>query len=236
VRRHPGRSPPRHRFRLIVFDVDGTLVDSQHAILAAMATAFAGEGLAAPAQADIRRQVGLGVEEALARLVPGEDAALQRRLAQGFREAAQTLRRGPDYREPLFPGIREALLDIAHPAVCLGIATGKARRGLDHTLRSHGLAELFHTLQTADRNPSKPHPAMLMNAMAETGVSPAETVLIGDTAFDMEMAAAAGTARIGVTWGYHAVEDLRAAGAHRIIGAASELGPALAELGARPCG
>ena len=220
-----------HRFRLIVFDVDGTLVDSQHVIASATTAAFAAEGLAAPDPAAVRRQVGLGVEETMARLLPEGEAGLHRRLAVAFREAAFEMRRQPGYAEPLYPGIREVLDSLCHPAVFFGIATGKARRGLDHTLASHGLAALFHTLQTADRNPSKPNPAMLLNAMAETGVSAQETVLIGDTTFDMAMAATAGTAAIGVAWGYHAAEDLHMAGAQRIIAKPAELGPAIGRLG-----
>lgn len=221
-------SPPGHRFRLIVFDVDGTLVDSQHAILEVVETAFASEGLARPTLEAVRRQVGLGIEETMARLLPEADALLHRRLAQGFREAAHVLRRKPGFTEPLYPGIREALAGLSHPAVFLGIATGKARRGLDHTLASHGLADLFHTLQTADRNPSKPDPAMLHAAMAETGVEAAETALIGDSVYDMAMAAAAGTAALGVAWGYNDPEDLRAAGADRIIETPAEVGAMLA--------
>jgi phosphoglycolate phosphatase len=225
-------TPPGHPFRLIVFDVDGTLVDSQHAILEVMAAAFAGEGLASPTLEVVRRHVGLGIEETMVRLLPEADALLHRRLAEGFREAAFALRRRPGFTEPLYPGIREALEGLCHPAVFLGIATGKARRGLDHTLASHGLAGLFHTLQTADRNPSKPNPAMLRAAMAEVGIEPAETVLIGDSVHDMAMAAAAGTAALGVAWGYNAREDLRIAGADRIIETPAELRSALVLMGA----
>lgn len=221
-------TPPGHPFRLVVFDVDGTLVDSQHAIMEVMATAFAGERLESPGLEAVRRHVGLGIEETMAQLLPEADAALHRRLAQGFREAAFALRRRPDFAEPLYPGIREALAELRHPAVFFGIATGKARRGLDHTLTSHGLADLFHTLQTADRHPSKPNPAMLRAAMAEIGAEPAETVLVGDSVYDMAMATSAGTAALGVAWGYNGPEDLRAAGAHRIIETPAELGSALA--------
>jgi phosphoglycolate phosphatase len=126
-------SPP-HGFRLIVFDVDGTLVDSQHAIMAVMAAAFAAEGLPAPELAAVRRQVGLGIEETMARLLPEAEEALHRRLSQGFREAAHALRSAPGFAEPLYPGIREALDGLRHREVFLAIATGKARRGLDFTL------------------------------------------------------------------------------------------------------
>ena len=225
-------SPP-HGFRLIVFDVDGTLVDSQHAIMSVTAAAFAAEGLPAPDLPAVRRQVGLGIEETMARLLPEAEEVLHRRLSQGFREAAHALRSTAGSAEPLYPGIREALDGLRHPEVFLAIATGKARRGLDFTLSSHGLTALFHSLQTSDRNPSKPDPAMLLNAMAEVGVEPAETVFIGDSIFDMTMAANARTAALGVAWGYHDPEDLRAAGAERIIQTPADLGPALAAMGVR---
>ena len=224
-------SEPAHRFRLIVFDVDGTLVDSQQAIFSAMAMAFAEHGLPAPDPAEVRRQVGLSVEETMARLLPGGDGDLQRRLAGSFRQAAFALRRSPDYSEPLFPGVRDLLAALAHPTVFFGIATGKVRRGLDYTLASHGIADLFHTLQTADRNPSKPNPAMLLNAMAAVGVVARETVFVGDTSFDMNMALNAGASAVGVAWGYHATEDLRAAGAQRIIGQPGELPAVLSSMG-----
>jgi phosphoglycolate phosphatase len=224
-------SEPAHRFRLIVFDVDGTLVDSQRAIFSAMAMAFAEHGLPEPDPAEVRRQVGLSVEETMAQLVPAGDGGLLGRLAGSFRQAAFALRRSPDYSEPLYPGIRDLLESLVHPDVFFGIATGKARRGLDRTLGSHGIADLFHTLQTADRNPSKPHPAMLVNAMAAVGVEARQTVFVGDTSFDMNMALSAGASAIGVAWGYHATQDLRAAGAQRIIGQPGELPEALSSMG-----
>jgi phosphoglycolate phosphatase len=224
-------SEPAHRFRLIVFDVDGTLVDSQHAILSAVAAAFAKHGLPEPDPGAVRRHVGLSVEETMAGLVPGSAGDLQSRLAGAFRQAAFAQRRAAGYSEPLYPGIRELLGELAHPAVFFGIATGKARRGLDYTLASHGIADLFHTLQTADVNPGKPNPAMLLNAMAAVGARASETVLVGDTSFDMTMAANAGISAVGVGWGYHPTQDLRAAGAHRIIGRPEDLPAALASIG-----
>ena len=224
-------SEPGHRFRLIVFDVDGTLVDSQHMIFSAMTAAFAEQGLAPPEPASVRRQVGLGIEETMARLLPDRDPALHQRLAGSFRQAAFASRQTPGYAEPLYPGIRELLAALAHPAVFLGIATGKARRGLDYTLAAHGIADLFHTLQTADRNPSKPDPAMLLNAMADVGVAANETAFVGDTSFDVNMALSARVSAIGVGWGYHATEDLRAAGAQRIIGHPDDLPAALSSIG-----
>ena len=167
----------------------------------------------------------------MARLLPGSDRDLQRRLAGSFRQAAVALRQGPDYSEPLYPGVRELLTNLSHPAVFFGIATGKARRGLDYTLAHHNIAGLFHTLQTADVNPGKPDPAMLLNAMAAVGVGVDETVFVGDTSFDMNMALSARVASVGAAWGYHATQDLRAAGAQRIIERPGELPAALSSMG-----
>jgi phosphoglycolate phosphatase len=103
------------------------------------------------------------------------------------------------------------------------VATGKSDRGLKGCLVNHGVFDLFVTLQTADRHPSKPHPAMLHAAMAEAGAAPAETVVIGDTAYDIEMASAAGVRALGVAWGYHEAEELLAAGAEAVAQTAAEL-------------
>jgi len=125
---------------------------------------------------------------------------------------------GGEAASPLYPSAREALDRLAaQPATLLGVATGKARRGLDHALASHGLTRLFQTLQTADLHPSKPHPAMLQAALAETGVEPARAAMIGDSTYDMQMARAAGLFAVGVAWGYHDADALRAAGAETIL-------------------
>jgi phosphoglycolate phosphatase len=206
--------------RLFVFDCDGTLVDSQHNIVAAMAAAWARHDLPAPAAADVRRVVGLTLEIAIARLLPDADDAMHRALATAYREIVHDLRVGNAQgiaEEPLFPGIRELIEALEAPEVFLGVATGKNLRGLEHTLTVHGLRERFHTLQTADRCRSKPDPEMVLRAMGETGVEAAQTVVIGDTSFDMEMARAAGATAIGVAWGYHEVAELTGAGAHAII-------------------
>jgi phosphoglycolate phosphatase len=206
--------------RLFVFDCDGTLVDSQHNIVAAMAAAWARHDLPAPHAADVRRIVGLSLEIAVARLLPAADGATHRALAEAYREIVHGLRAGNVQgvtEEPLFPGIRELIEALAAPEIFLGVATGKNLRGLEHTLHVHGLRERFHTLQTADRCRSKPDPEMVLRAMAETGIEAGSTVVIGDTSFDMEMARSAGATAIGVAWGYHEMAELTQAGAHAII-------------------
>jgi len=221
--------PISHTFRLIVFDFDGTLVDSQRAILAAMTQAFAVHGLAEPEIEAVRRIVGLKLEKAVARLLPDpSDDAMARRVADSYREAYFVLRRQPEYEEPLFPGVIEGLRQLDAPNVCLGIATGKSRRGLMDCLERHKIRHHFVTLQTAENGPSKPHPEILYLAMAEVGVEPGETVLIGDTTYDMEMAGNAGVAAIGVTWGYHGPTELRASGAKRVVERFADLPAVLA--------
>jgi phosphoglycolate phosphatase len=230
--------PLSHAFRLILFDFDGTLVDSQRAILAAMAQAFAAHDLPAPAPAAVRRIVGLKLELAVARLLPDPaDDELAHRVADSYRKVYFTLRQRPDFEEPLFPGVHEGLQHLNTPQVCLGIATGKSRRGLLACLDRHGIRAHFATLQTAEDGPSKPHPEIVHLAMAEVGVGPAETVLIGDTTYDMEMAGKAGVAAIGVAWGYHGAMELRASGAERIVERFADLPAALdATNRAQACG
>lgn len=214
--------------KLVMFDFDGTLVDSQNGIVAAMARAFEGVGLAAPDPAAVRRVVGLRLEAAVGALAPqaGPDAVAD--LAEGYRQAFFELRTRPDHEEPLFPGARAVLEALGQPGVLLGIATGKNRRGLLASLERHGLSDHFVTLKTADDGPGKPHPAILERAMSELGVEPADTVMVGDTVFDIEMAVNARVGAIGVSWGYHEPGELAEAGADRVIDSFGELLPALA--------
>jgi phosphoglycolate phosphatase len=211
--------------RLVVFDCDGTLVDSQHVILDSMRAAFRAEGLQEPSAAAVRRIVGLSLIHAVAALLPGAGRATWEAVAERYKAAFHEARKRPDFREPLFPGARDALHGLEGAGLLLGVATGKSRRGLDAVLDHHGLRPLFVTLQTADDNPSKPHPAMLERAMAETGSRPAETAFVGDTTFDVEMALAAGVRAIGVAWGYHPPGELADAGAERVLDSFTELPP-----------
>ena len=220
-----------HTFQLIVFDYDGTLVDSPHIITRAMSEGFAAHGLAPPRAEDVRRVVGLTLERAVANLLPEPgDVATAARVAEGYRQAFFALRTQPDCYEPLFPGARETLIELGQGDVRLGIATGKARRGLLASLERHGLTEHFTTLQTADIAAGKPHPEMLNRAMSEAGTTVQDTVLIGDTTFDMAMAVNAGTAGVGVAWGYHEPEELRQNGAAVIVESFGDLPDALSTL------
>ena len=210
--------------RLAIFDCDGTLVDSQHMIAACMSAAFAAEGLAAPPVEAVRRVVGLPLARCMELLAPGREAADHERLVEAFRHAFHLPRPGgEDGLEPLFPGCRETLDALEAAGWLLGIATAKGRRGLNGVLERHRLVGRFVTLQAGDGVPGKPHPAVLGRALAEAGVEAANAVMIGDTSFDMTMANHAGVRPIGVAWGYHAVEELHAAGASAVVSDFAEL-------------
>lgn len=203
--------------RLAVFDCDGTLVDSHHAIGAVMAEAFAAHGIAPPDARAMMEVVGLQLTAAIAELVPEASAEVHDRLTDDYRRIAGEHRESGQWREALFPGVAESLRALDAAGWLLGVATGKSLRGLRQTLETHGLGELFVTLQTPDAAPGKPDPTMLLQAMREAGVDAASVAMIGDTTYDMEMADAAGVVAVGVAWGYHAPERLIDAGAARVV-------------------
>lgn len=213
--------------RLALFDCDGTLVDSQHAIVAAMVAASGAAGVIAPEPTAVRRVVGLSLVEAVATLWPAFDPAWHQRVAGFYRDAFAEERRRSDAVEPLFPGIRHALETLSAAGVVLGIATGKSLRGLEAVLARHGLRHFFVTLQTADRGPGKPHPEMVHRALAEVGAAPSSTAMIGDTTYDILMARSAAVAAVGVSWGYHAPGELIAAGAQVLVADADAVPPAV---------
>ncbi|MBU2957428.1 HAD-IA family hydrolase [Paracoccus sp. 1_MG-2023] len=201
--------------RLVVFDVDGTLIDSQSHIHRSMTKAFEGAGLPPLPKARVLSIVGLSLPVAVAELVPDLDPATRDRIVKGYKQAFMAARK--ESPAPLYDGARECLdLLGARDDLMLAVATGKSRRGLDAMIEAHGLQNRFLSLQTADGHPSKPHPAMLMAAMSECGADADRTAMIGDTSFDMQMARGAGATGIGVAWGYHDSDLLRQAGAARI--------------------
>ena len=209
--------------RLAIFDCDGTLVDSQADICAAMDAAFEAAGLVPPDRNATRRVVGLSLPEAMRRLRPDGTADDHSMLAQLYRDAFRERRMAGQVAEPLYEGIAALIEELAGAGWLLGVATGKSDRGLAHCLETHGLTGHFITLQTADRHPSKPHPSMIEACLAESGASPSETAMIGDTAFDMAMAVNAGVRAIGVDWGYHHPRELVEAGAEAVAGSIAEL-------------
>jgi len=209
--------------RLCVFDCDGTLVDSQHAIVASMGATFKEHGLIAPSSERVRRVVGLPLKEAVSRLHPEGGDELHDTLTQGYRDAFFVLRGEGRVDEPLYPGAVEVLNGLARDGWVLSIATGKGLRGLILTLDAHGITDRFVTLQTPDTAQGKPSPDMVFKAMSETGARPQDTVVVGDTTFDMEMARAGGVHAVGVAWGYHQPEELIDAGAVTVAEAYADL-------------
>ena len=209
--------------KLAVFDCDGTLIDGQASICEAMEAAFAGQGIAAPDRTKIRRAVGLSLPQTMRALLPDSDDDLHQALVEAYKIAFRTARIDGRLSQPLFAGMADCLRALAADGWTLGVATGMSDRGLTHCLADNGIADLFVTLQTADRHPSKPHPAMLAAALAGAGAQAHEAVMIGDTAYDMQMARDGGVRGIGVDWGYHHPRELLAAGAERVATSPAEL-------------
>ena len=199
--------------KLAIFDCDGTLVDSGGSIHRALLSTFDTHGLDCPPRAVTSQVIGLSLDEAFAALVPDGD---HRAMSGTYRDAFIAMRGAGTVEEPLYDGIVGALDALRADGWVLGVATGKSDRGLAHCLAAHGIADRFVTLQTADRHPSKPHPSMVLAAMAEAGSAPDQTIFIGDTAWDMGAARAANCGAIGACWGYHDEDALRDGGAHHV--------------------
>jgi phosphoglycolate phosphatase len=214
--------------RLIVFDCDGTLVDSQAAIIHAMRAAFESASLLPPSDDAIRGIVGLSVPQAVAALAPGQSGEVLSMIDAGFRRASIAWRqRNPNESATFYAGARDCLDRLNESGELLAVATGKARRGLDHLLDHSELRGHFVATQSADDAPSKPHPGMLENCARLTGAD--RMVMIGDTSFDMLMAKAFGCQAIGVTWGYHTEAVLRESGADVLVSGFDELEHVLAQ-------
>ncbi|MCH7627817.1 MULTISPECIES: HAD-IA family hydrolase [Novosphingobium] len=209
--------------RLAIFDCDGTLVDSQADICAAMDAAFGAHGLAAPERNATRRVVGLSLHEAMRQLHPDGAHDDHAALTQHYKDAFRARREAGSVAEPLYEGIAALIEELVADGWLLGVATGKSDRGLAHCLATHGLTGHFITLQTADRHPSKPHPSMVEACLDATGADRAATAMIGDTAYDMAMAVNAGVRAFGVDWGYHDPEELVEAGAEAVATSMAEL-------------
>jgi len=199
--------------KLAIFDCDGTLVDSGATIHRALAMTFEQNGLVLPPPQVTRKVIGLSLTEAMAALLPQANAEEHARLSEDYKRAFWTLRAAGEVDEPLFGGVLELLDALEHDGWLLAVATGKSDRGLKHCLEQHDIHARFVSLQTADRHPSKPHPSMVSQAIAEAGASPETSIVVGDTSFDMAMAVNAGARGIGAGWGYHEPQELLDAGA-----------------------
>lgn len=212
--------------KLIVFDVDGTIIDSQNIIVACINRAYEIVGLPAPERAKALSIVGLSLPSAFSVLV-GRDGPIEKMTA-AYKEAYAGYRMSASIASPFFDGARELIETLGkRDDLMLGIATGKSRRGVNFIFEKYGWEKFFATVQTADDAASKPDPEMLQRAMSETGVEAEKIVMIGDTTFDMEMAARAGVRSIGVTWGYHDRTALEEQGAEALVSDYGELGAVL---------
>jgi len=201
----------------VVFDWDGTIVDSQFLIHSVMSMALTAHGQPAPSLAAVRAVVGLELSEAIGRLLPTNFTEDLAAVVGAYRENFAIERAKPDCHEPLFDDVRTALTALEGLGILCGIATGKSQRGVRAGLAHHELDRFFVSVQTADDAPGKPHPGMLEQAMADVGARCEDTIMIGDTTFDMKMAANADVRALGVAWGYHGTDELKAAGAVSIV-------------------
>lgn len=195
------------RFELIVFDWDGTLMDSEARIVTCLQAAFQDLGLPPPSVEAARDIIGLGLDESMQRLMPSADAALRAELITTYRRHFLVTNQTPSV---LFPGALEALQWVTGRGYRLAVATGKSRVGLDKSMAETGTHSLFHATRCADETFSKPHPQMLLELMDELGVRPAETLMVGDTEYDMQMARNAGVPSLAVCYGVHSADRLLA--------------------------
>ncbi len=192
-------------FRLLVFDWDGTLMDSAGRIVACMQAAAQDLGIDVPSETAVRNIIGLGLREALTQLYPDDVEQILTPLVERYRHYYLGADTTPS---PLFPGAFEVLRQLNEAGYLMAVATGKGRPGLDRVLEETATGPLFHATRCADEGFSKPHPDMLFQLMDELGADPGETLMIGDTEYDLQMAANAGVAGLAVTCGAHEAERL----------------------------
>jgi phosphoglycolate phosphatase len=186
-------------YELVIFDWDGTLMDSTGVIAASLQSACRDIGIAVPAESDARFVIGLGLADTFDHVAPGLDDDGRRRLSERYRH--HFLARESEM--PLYDGVREMLADLHGRGKRLAVATGKARRGLDRVLEATGLHSWFEATRCADEGFSKPHPGMLLMLMDITGVEPRHALMVGDTTHDLELAANAGVDAVAVSYGAH---------------------------------
>jgi len=197
--------------RLVVFDVDGTLVDSRRSIQASSDAAFRHLGRTPPPYDAVRQTIGLSLAEGLAQLAPDLTAEELSELLAFYRSYFSELHQDPEWRDPLYEGAADLLETLKADGWKIAMATGQSRRGVERALRVHAWADIFDSTHCADDGPGKPHPSMLLEAMRALGADPSRTVMVGDTAHDIRMARAAQVTSVGVTWGFHTRDEIEAA-------------------------
>jgi phosphoglycolate phosphatase len=218
------------KYRLIVFDWDGTLMDSEARIVASMQAAVGEAGLAPLPTEQVRDIIGLGLLEAVQTLLPVQAPDTHGRVVERYRRHYLGSQGTPT---PLFPGADSVVQELARRDYLLAVATGKSRRGLDHSLHDTGMAAYFHATRCADEAFSKPHPEMLLQIMDELGTMPEETLMIGDTEYDMQLAANARAHALAVGYGVHSRERLLQHGPLDCLGDVREIPAWLSETSGR---
>jgi phosphoglycolate phosphatase len=214
---------------LIIFDMDGTLIDSVALIVETVTDAFSSINEPVPTETAIRAISGITAHDAMRILAPQAEAKRVEQILDSYRSHYRE--RAGINREPLFAGALAALDRLQERKdTILAIATGKGFRSATTLLERHSLLDRFHSIETPDHNRGKPDPQMVHTAMEKAGATKAETVMIGDTTHDMRMAKSAGVKALGVAWGYHEVTELNAAGADMVIENFDQLDKAIDEL------
>lgn len=204
--------------RLALFDCDGTLVDSGRLIHEVMARTFEHHGHERPHYDATKSIIGLTLDTAIARIMGVEVDDHIQTMTQHYKDIYGPVRLEAGFQEPLYSGVDALIAALAaRDDVLIGAVTGKSRRGLDLIRNTHGFEDVFLVSRTADDCPSKPHPAMVLECCAEAGIAPADTVVIGDSVYDMMMAKSAGARALGVSWGYGEADALTAAGADSVV-------------------
>ncbi len=213
---------------LAIFDIDGTLVDSRYMIQAAMERAFHAEGLIPPAYDQTRKIVGLSLETAIDRLAPRDlKSSRLTQLVEAYKNSFIAMRQAGEESEPLYDGASDLLATLKSGGWQLGVATGKSRRGLDAVMKRERWFDVFDCSFCADDGPGKPHPHMVNANLNALSVNPQNAAIIGDTHFDMSMGKAAGVHAIGVDWGFHSFDEVKAGGADIMVSTMTELSGAL---------
>ena len=224
-----GRHAGDPNLRLVIFDLDGTLIDSVALIVETVTNAFQAVNEPAPDERMIRSISGITARDAMAILAPHATPQRVEEITASYR--SHYLSGAGLAREPLFAGALAALERLqADPATILAVATGKGHKSAVTLLELHGIVDRFHSIETPTQNRGKPDPQMIETAMTKAGAQPSHTVMIGDTVHDMRMAKAAGVGAIGVVWGYHERADLLQAGADIVIDRFDDLDMAVARL------
>ncbi|WP_417308815.1 HAD family hydrolase [Devosia sp.] len=215
--------------KLVIFDLDGTLIDSVRHFVETVTVSFEAVGQPVPDEQTIRSVSGITAYDAMAMLAPGMERTRVEEILKSYRE--HYFARAGLQNEPLFDGVLTTLDRLrADPETIVSVATGKSHRGAIQLLERHGILDRFHSVETPDHNRGKPDPQMIQVAMVKAGIDRPQTVMIGDTVHDMRMAKSAGVGAIGVSWGYHDIGELHATGADVVIDRFDELDAAIARL------